>query len=91
MSSHLCQRAASAERMRTHERMPFSKERNSYFSFGEWMRSSDSAKPTSRDYMPSIFWKSPTIGTEPPMPMTTAGFGHSSDSALFALPSSAES
>ncbi len=29
----------------------------------------DRPKPTSSDSMPSIFWKSPTIGIEPPMPI----------------------
>ncbi|MET4689331.1 hypothetical protein ABIA13_003776 [Sinorhizobium fredii] len=41
--------------------------------------------------MPSIFWKSPTIGIEPPMPMTMAGFGHSAESAALAVVRSAES
>lgn len=77
--------------MRIHERMPLWNDCSSYFSFGEWMRSSVSPKPTSRESMPSIFWKSPTIGIEPPMPMTTAGFGHSSESAFFAFVSTGES
>src|SRR5690606_23264754 len=83
--------AVSAARMRAQLLCPLWKEDSSYFSFGEWMRSSSSAKPTRSDSMPSSFWKSPTIGIEPPMAMVSACLFHSSDRADFALVTIGES
>src|SRR5215475_543940 len=72
---------ASAERMRTQLRMPLWNEVRSYFSLGEWMRSSSRPKPISRVSMPSMRLTSATIGIEAPDPMRAASRPHSSVSA----------
>ena len=43
-----------------------------YFSFGEWMRSSSSPKPTSTESMPRMRLNWVTIGMEPPIAISTA-------------------
>src|SRR6202008_3948429 len=63
--------SASAARMRAQERMPFWKLLRSYFSFGEWMLSSSSPKPTRSESRPSVRLKSATIGIEAPDPIST--------------------
>src|SRR5690606_6035801 len=73
--------AVSAARMRAHDRCPLWKEVRSYFSLGEWMRSSSRPKPTSSVSMPSRRLKSPTIGIEPPIASTSVLLGHSSERA----------
>ena len=77
----------SAARMRAQLRMPLWNEVRSYFSFGEWMRSSSRPKPISSVSMPSRRLKSPTIGIEAPEPISTASLPHSSVSARRAAPS----
>jgi Fe-Mn family superoxide dismutase len=72
---------AKAERMRAQLRAPLRKDSRSYFSFGEWMRSSSSPKPTRSESMPRSCLKEPTIGIEPPEPFSTAGRPNSASSA----------
>jgi len=55
-----------------------------YFSFGAWMRSSSSAKPTSSESMASRERNDSTMGIDAPQPMMTAGLPHSCSSALAA-------
>ena len=43
------------------------------------------AKADQQRFHAEQVWKSPTTGIEPPMPIITAGFGHSSDSACLGL------
>src|ERR1700722_16755465 len=57
----------------------------SYFSLGEWMRSSSSAKPTRRLSRLSSRLKEPTIGIDPPLPTSAAGFSHSVSNARRAI------
>src|SRR5262249_55487751 len=85
--SHVGAHSASAARMRAQLRMPWWNEARSYFSFGEWMRSSSRPKPISNVSMPSLRLKSATIGTDAPDPMSAASLPHSSASARRAAPS----
>src|SRR5437016_11483332 len=78
---------ASAARMRAQLRVPLWKLVRSYFSFGEWTRSSSSAKPTRSVSILSTRLKSATIGIEPPSPIITVLRPHSSDNAARALAS----
>src|SRR6478736_5031702 len=73
--------SASAQRIRAQERIPLGKLLRSYFSFGEWMLSSSSPKPTSTVSRPSLFLKSATIGIEAPDPNRIVSLPHSSVSA----------
>src|SRR5262249_29381503 len=73
--------APMAARMRAQERAPLWNDARSYFSFGEWTRSSSSAKPTSRLSIFSSRLNQPTTGIEPPLPTSAAGFSHSVSSA----------
>ena len=57
----------------------------SYFSFGEWMRSSSRPKPIISESMPRIRLKSPTTGIDPPAPISAGLAPHSSASARSAL------
>ena len=61
--------------------MPPWKLDSSYFSFGEWMRSSSRPKPTISESIPSSRLKSPTTGIEPPPPTRAGSIPHSSVSA----------
>src|SRR5680860_142598 len=56
--------APSSPRMRAQLRAPFSKLVRLYFSFGEWMRSSSSAKPIRSASMPSRVRNDSTIGMD---------------------------
>ena len=56
-------------------------EDSSYFSFGEWTRSSSSANPIISASMPSSCLKSCTTGIEPPMPTIAGVLPHSASSA----------
>ena len=47
------QRSANLSNIRTQLRAPFRKLKRLYFSLGEWMASSSSAKPSISDFMPS--------------------------------------
>ena len=70
-----------AAKMRAQERAPLWNDVRSYFSLGEWMRSSSSPKPISSVSMPSNRLKSAQIGIEAPEPISKASLPHSSVSA----------
>src|ERR1700727_1458505 len=77
--------APMAAKMRAQERAPLWNDVRSYFSLGEWMRSSSSANQTSRLSRLSSRLNEPTIGIEPPLPTSAAGFSHSTSSARRAI------
>src|SRR5262249_237257 len=77
---------ASAARMRAQLRMPLWNETRSYFSLGEWMRSSSSPKPISNVSMPSSRLKSATMGIDAPEPINAASLPHSCVRARRAAP-----
>src|SRR5580698_3151500 len=77
--------APMAARMRAQERAPLWNDALSYFSFGEWTRSSSSAKPTKRLSILSSRLNRPTIGIDPPLATSAAGLSHSVSNARRAI------
>ena len=64
-----CHACDSASRIRAQDRTPLWKLVRSYFSFGLWMRSSPSAKPTRITSSPSLSLNSVLTGIDPPAPI----------------------